>query len=99
MKSTYLLLLVLSAVLAACSSSSGIIPDGTNSYRVMHTGNTGFTNSNTLQKNAYKEAASFCAGKGKVVETINIESKQSHPLGGWPEGSLLFNCVSRSNDT
>jgi len=91
-----LLIPVVSAILVACTASSGIILDGKDSYRVVHTGDTGFTNSNTLQKKAYDEAAIFCAEKGKVVETVNMESKQSRPLGGWPEASLLFKCVIRS---
>jgi hypothetical protein len=62
----------------------------------MHTGDTGLTNSNTLQKDAYKEASDFCAQKGRVVETVSMESKQSRPLGGWPEASLLFKCVERA---
>ena len=86
-------------LLAACTSSSGVIPDEKDSYRVMHSGDTGFTNSNTLKKNAYKEAEAFCSKKGKVVETVTVESKQARPLGGWPEASLLFKCVSRENDT
>ncbi len=82
--------------LSACTSSSGVIPDGKDSYRIMYTGDTGFTNSNTLQKNAYQEATVFCSKLGKIVETVNMESKQSRPLGGWPEASLLFKCVERS---
>lgn len=92
------LILICALTLSACTASSGIIPDGSDSFRIVHTGDTGFTNSNTLQKNAYKEASSFCAKKGKVVETINMESKQSRPLGGWPEASLLFKCVLRDSD-
>ena len=93
------MLIIVSAVLISCTSSSGVIPDGKDSYRIVHSGDTGFTNSNTLQKNAYKEAAEFCAGKGKVVETVNMEAKQARPLGGWPEASLLFKCVTRSSGT
>lgn len=93
------LILISCLALTACTSSSGVIPDGADSYRIAHTGDTGFTNSNTLQKNAYKEAAAFCAKKGKVVQTIDMESKQSRPFGGWPEASLLFKCVERKADT
>lgn len=75
------------------------MPDGKDAYRIVHTGDTGFTNSNTLQKKAYQEAAAFCTKKNKVVETIDMESKQSRPLGGWPEASLMFKCVDREKDT
>lgn len=93
-----MILISCSMLITACTSSSGVIPDGKDAYRVMHTGDTGFTNSNTLQKNAYKEAMTFCAQQGKTIETINMESKQSRPLGGWPEASLLFRCVIRASN-
>lgn len=94
----YILLCLPLSLSTACTSSTGVIMDGQSSFRVMHSGDTGFTNSNTLQKNAYKEASSFCAQKNEIVKTINMESKQSRPLGGWPEASLLFECVKREKN-
>lgn len=85
-------------VISGCTTSSGVMLDGKDSYRVMHTGDTGFTNSSTLQKNAYKEAASYCSSKGRTVETVRMESKQARPFGGWPEASLLFKCIDRANE-
>ncbi len=96
MKRQFFAILSVSLLLAACTSSSGVIPDGKDAYRVVQTGDTGFTNSNTLQKNAYKEASYFCANKGQVVETLNVESKQARPLGGWTEANLWCRCVNRA---
>ena len=79
--------------IVGCTSSTGVIPDGQNAYRVMQTGDTGFTNSNTLTKKAYAEADAYCARQGKIVETLKLESKQARPMGGWPEASLWFRCV------
>ena len=90
--------LLLIIALVGCTKSTGVIPDGKDAYRITHTGDTGFTNSNTLQRETYSEASTFCAGKGKVAETIEMESKQSRPLGGWPEASLVFRCVDREVD-
>lgn len=83
-------------LITACTNTTGVIPDGKDSYRIMHSGDTGFTNSSTLQKNAYKEANEFCYNKGKVVETVKMDSKQARPLGGWPEATLIFKCVKRN---
>ena len=99
MKLRFVLTYVMVILLSSCTSSSGVIPDGSDAYRINHSGSTGFTNSNTLQKNAYEEATEFCAKKGKVVETINMESKQARPLGGWPEAALLFKCIERNENT
>lgn len=90
-------LIFLVVIISGCTSSSGVIPDGTDSYRVMWTGDTGFTNSGTLQKSAYQEASSFCLRQGEVVETVSMDSKQSRPLGGWPEATLIFKCVDRND--
>jgi hypothetical protein len=88
--------IILTLSVVACTSTSGVIPDGRDSYRIVHTGDTGFTNSNTLQKNAYGEASKFCRDKGKVVETKHLESKQARPMGGWPEATLIFRCITRN---
>ena len=81
--------------LSGCTTTTGVIPDGVDAYRVMHAGDTGFTNATTLQKNAYAEAQSFCGSKGQIVETVKMDSKQARPFGGWPEATLIFRCVNR----
>ncbi|WP_163337908.1 hypothetical protein [Desulfopila sp. IMCC35008] len=95
MKTRWLLVFAVMIVVGGCTKSTGVVPDGVDAFRVMHTGDTGFTNSATLQKNAYQEATTFCAQQGKIVETINMESKQARPFGGWPEATLLFRCVDQ----
>lgn len=90
-----ILYFILMFLLVACTKSTGIIHDGRGAYRVMLSGDTGFANSGTLQKNAYREAAAFCSKENKIVETIELKSKQARPLGGWPEATLWFRCVNR----
>lgn len=82
-------------LLSGCASTTGIIPDGKDAFRVMHSGDTGFTNSVTLQNEAYQEASDFCRKDGKVVETISVDTKQARPMGGWPSSTLFFRCVDR----
>ena len=82
---------------SGCTSSSGVIPDGKDAYSIMHSGYIGFTNSGTLQKTPIKEASFFCNEQGKIVETIIMDSKQSRPFGRWPEATLIFKCIERSN--
>ena len=90
-------LLLIIALVGCSTKSTGVIPDGKDAYRITHTGGE-FTNSNTLQRETYSEASTFCAGKGKVAETIEMDSKRTAPMGGWPEVSLLFRCVDREVD-
>lgn len=90
------LLVLIAAFLAACASSSGIVPDGPDGYRIAGTGGTGFTKAGNMQNENYEQAAAFCAQRGKVVETVKAETTQSRPLGGFPEASLRFRCVERA---
>ncbi len=89
-------IVILTLLISGCTSSSGVIPDGRDAFRISHPGDTGFTNSNTLQANAYKESSAFCAVKGKVVETLKMETKQAQPMGGWTDASLWFRYVNRA---
>lgn len=83
-------------LLASCVSSSGIVPDGPDAYRIASDGKTGATKSTTLQSRNYEAATAFCAEKGKVVETLTADSKRAAPLGGYPEANLRFRCVDRA---
>lgn len=85
------------ALLVSCVSTSGIVPDGPDAYRIAAEGRTGAQTSGNLQGRNYDQAAAFCAERGKVVETLSTDSKQSRPLGGYPEASLRFRCVDRED--
>lgn len=85
-----------SLLLAACTTTSGIVPDGADAYRIESGGKTGATRSTKLQSKNYETASAFCAGKGKVVETLDADSKRAAPLGGYPEANLRFRCVTRT---
>lgn len=93
---TRLAILAMTAALAGCGSYSGVQPDGPDSYRIVSEAGTGFVSSGKVQNKNYREAAEYCAKSGKVVQTINTESKPSRPLGGFPEASLYFKCVSKA---
>lgn len=85
------------ALLAGCVTSSGIVPDGTDAYRITSTGDTGFSSSGSMKAKSYRQATEFCAKKGLVVETIATDTKQARPLGGFPESDLRFRCVQRAS--
>lgn len=95
MKKSIAVILTISASLAGCVSTSGVVPDGIDGYRIMSEGKTGAQTSGRLQSENYKAASQFCAEKGQVVETLATDSKQSRPLGGFPEANLRFRCVTR----
>ncbi len=49
-----------------------------------------------MQEKNYKQAAEFCAQKGKVMQTMAADSKQARAFGGWPDATLHFRCVTRT---
>lgn len=88
---------IATALLAGCVSNPGVVQDGPDGYRIMAVGKTGFSSSGSMQAENYRQATEFCAAKGQVVETLDTDSKQARPLGGFPEASLRFRCVQRAN--
>lgn len=90
---------VIAACLAGCVSNPGVVPDGPDAYRIMAVGKTGFSSSGGMQADNYRQATEYCQQQGKVVETLDTDSKQAHPMGGYPEASLRFKCVTRTEQT
>lgn len=93
---TGILAIAVAMTLVGCVTSSGIQPDGADAYRIMSAGKTGFSSSASMKSDLYEKAAAFCGSKGQVVETIEQTSQQARPLGGFPEATLRFRCVTRS---
>lgn len=94
------LIAVLIAVPATVNAdTSDVVPDGVDACRILLVGKTGFVSSGSLQKKAYAEATEFCAAKALIVETIETNSQQARPLGGYPQAMLRFRCVTRAPDS
>ena len=88
------ILIALLVPVAALAGNTGVISDGPDSYLIMRTGKTGFVSSSSLQKKAYEEATAFCTERTLIMETISMNAKAARPLGGFPEATLRFRCVS-----
>lgn len=97
---TQILLIAAAATVAlsACVSNPGVMQDGPDAYRIMAVGSTGFSSSGNMHMKIYKQATEFCSAKGRVVQTISTETQQAHAMGGFPEATLLFRCVVRTQD-
>jgi hypothetical protein len=78
----------------AVAGNTGVIPDGPDSFLIMRTGKTGFVSSSSLQKKTYEEATDFCEEKSLIMQSISMDAKAARPLGGFPEATLRFRCVS-----
>lgn len=82
-------------LLAGCASS-GIIQTNPNEFMVAKQSAGGlFVSGEEVKADLYKEANSFCAGKGQTVETISADSKNAAPFVRTSQASLKFRCVSQ----
>jgi hypothetical protein len=81
-------------MLAGCSTSSGIIPDGKDAYIIIISGGHRFKSSSDLKIDAYKDADSYCKKFDKRIETIAEKSIQPGVLTNDSEAELKFKCIS-----
>lgn len=84
-------LLLASIFLVSCSST-GVVPmDGSTFMIAKRSAQVGFGPPDAVKADVYREANSFCANKGKEVETINLEVTNS-ALAKPGNVSLTFRC-------
>ena len=86
-------LILLALILTGCSSTSGIIPVGKESYIVIVSGGHRFTSASDLKIDAYKEANAYCKKSEKQIETITERSIQAGVLTNTSEAELKFKCI------
>ena len=79
--------------LAACGST-GVVPTGENQYMISKTdiGDTWSAGEKVLAK-LYREANTFCADRGMVVETIAEDSAPGRTFVRNASATLRFRCV------
>lgn len=73
------------ALLSACSSNSGVVPSGNNTYMVSRKGAAGFTDVGTLYAKAVQEAGKYCSGLSQEISAISTDrTKPPYVLGNYP---------------
>ncbi len=85
----FLCILSLAPLLAGCSTGSGIVTVGKDSYTVVKSGTTGFTPLGVLKSRAYKEANAFAQKKAKVMEVISVNEIPAG-FAKWPQVEVKF---------
>lgn len=81
-------------LLAGCSTNSGIIADGKETYIVIVSGGNRFSSSSDLKIEAYKNANAYCRQFEKQIETVSEKSVQAGVLASVAEAELKFKCIS-----
>jgi hypothetical protein len=85
----------LALLLSACSTNSGIIPDGKDSYIVISSSSHSFSSSSNLKISVYKEANEFCQKSDRQIETISEKTIQAGVLSDSAEAELKFKCINK----
>ena len=87
------LFLLSAAMCVACSSTSGVVPTGKDSYLIARS-EKGFDKTGSRVKAAaLKEAADYCARTGKTLEIIKADAKDMVPFKSDAQAEVEFRCV------
>lgn len=89
MKRTLMYAVVL---LSACAASTGVVPIGKDVYMVSHRDNGPASSLGALKAAAYRDATTFCAGKGKDLQVMR-SNDTPRSFGQFPETEVQFMCV------
>ena len=85
-------LILITLFISACGST-GVIQMENNKYMVsVKNAKVGFVSAAEEKADAYKEANEFCKSKGKSVETIDIQTRDSGAFQS-ASATLEFKCI------
>src|SRR5690349_398851 len=85
----------LAALLAACVSTSEVVPAGKDSYMIVGRAQGGM-NAGKGQIEAVKAANSYCAQTGKVMVIRRTDTAGNAGFGG-EHDTLIFSCVAEND--
>ncbi|MEB8431922.1 hypothetical protein OO007_06750 [Cocleimonas sp. KMM 6892] len=96
-KSEYYIFVVVTLLISGCSSNSGVVPLGNNSFIISKQAATGFPGTGSIKVEALKEASAKCLGNNQAVKIDNInESKPPYILGNYPKVDVMFHCINKT---
>ncbi len=84
-------------VLLGCTTSSGVVPMGQDTYMISRT-EKGFRGSSSKVKaEALKEANEYCAGQGKVLLLTKTDQRDMVPFKSDAQAEVQFMCLSQGD--
>lgn len=79
-------------LLTGCASTTGVVPTGKDTYMIAREDNSPAASLGAIKSATFKEAGTFCAGKGKTMQ-VTKESDTPRSFGQFPQTTLQFTCV------
>jgi hypothetical protein len=80
--------------LAACSSTTGIVPIGSGTYMLGAQDGWAYTGS-SIKADLYKQANEFCAKQDKQVEPVN-STGHDYGFSQYASAEIQFRCVAKT---
>jgi Tfp pilus assembly protein PilP len=105
MKKLFLLMISL-LVLAGCTTKSGVVSGGPDTYLVTHQAKTNFTNLDNLKAGTLQEATEYCLSQNKNEYCLSqnknirvVKTSVSPPkiFGNLPRASVQFMCLEKKD--
>lgn len=85
---------LLSIALAACASSTSVVPEGHDTYMVANQSVMGWSSGPAQKAKALKEAEAYCQKQGKQSEPISEIDSGAGGFGKISSGEVHFRCVT-----
>ena len=86
---------VVSLVVTACASHTGIVQMGQDTYMIAKQQATGFPGLGNMKAEIIGEASRHCAGLGKELQVVSTQETQPpYILGNYPRSEIQFMCLS-----
>ncbi|MGH9962804.1 MAG: hypothetical protein ACREBC_37760 [Pyrinomonadaceae bacterium] len=84
--------LLISVLCVACSTTSGVVPSGKDTYLISRS-EKGFDKTGSRVKAAvFKEASEYCSKSGKTMEVIKANEKDMVPFRSDAQAEVEFRC-------
>ena len=96
MKKLFLLMIVL-LVLAGCTTKSGVVSAGPDTYLVTRQAKTNLANLDNLKAGALQEATEYCLSQNKNIHVVKTSVSPANIFGNLPRASVQFMCLEETD--
>jgi hypothetical protein len=83
--------------LFGCVTNSGVVPNGSNVYKVYRQASAESPAATTLKADALKEAGKYCLGRGKTLKVLHAsETRPAYLFRKFQRVDIRFTCVEKA---
>ena len=87
-------LCILTLLISACASSSGVIPIGPDTFMISEQGWISTQSTGDLKATAFKKAGSYCVKQNKTVMPVSTKTVPGIIGRSYPEVEIQFMCLT-----